>query len=139
MTGAEDFYEETFGIRSIEVGEKDFRINGESFYFRGFGKHEDSDMHGKGLDEALNIRDFNLLKWIGANSFRTSHYPYSEELMMLADREGFVLIDEVPAVGMCFWGEKEVFGSKRVNEKTLAHHQDMLRDCLLYTSSDSVE
>ena len=128
VTGAEDFYEETFGIRSIEVGEKDFRINGESFYFRGFGKHEDSDMHGKGLDEALNIRDFNLLKWIGANSFRTSHYPYSEELMMLADREGFVLIDEVPAVGMCFWGEKEVFGSKRVNEKTLAHHQDMLRD-----------
>lgn len=59
------------------------------------------------MDEALNIRDFNLLKWIGANSFRTSHYPYSEELMMLADREGFVVIDEVPAVGMCFWDENK--------------------------------
>lgn len=44
--------------------------------------------------------DFRLMKWIGANSFRTSHYPYSEELMRLADREGFVVIDEVAAVGL---------------------------------------
>ena len=46
------------------------------------------------------MKDLNLLQWIGANSFRTSHYPYSEELMRLADREGFVVIDEVPAVGL---------------------------------------
>lgn len=32
--------------------------------------------------------------------FRTSHYPYSEEIMRLADREGIVVIDEVPAVGL---------------------------------------
>ncbi len=57
-------------------------------------------IHGRGLDEVLNVKDLNLLQWIGANSFRTSHYPYSEELMRLADREGFVVIDEVPAVGL---------------------------------------
>ena len=45
-------------------------------------------------------RDFELMKWIGANSFRTSHYPYSEEIYQMADREGFLIIDEVPAVGM---------------------------------------
>lgn len=39
------------------------------------------------------------MKWIGANFFRTSHYPYSEEFMLLTDREGFVVIDEVAAVG----------------------------------------
>lgn len=44
---------------------------------------------------------------VGANSFRTSHYPYSEELMMMADREGFVIIDEAPAVGMCFLAGEE--------------------------------
>lgn len=123
----EDIYTESFGIRTIETTDKEFKINGKPFYFKGFGRHEDSDVHGKGLDEALNIKDFNLLKWLGANSFRTAHYPYSEEQMMLADREGFVVIDEVPAVGMCFWNDKKVFVEERVNDETLRHHVDMLK------------
>lgn len=40
------------------------------------------------------------MKSVGANSFRTSHYPYAEETMRLADRLGLVVIDEVPAVGL---------------------------------------
>ncbi|MCI8956949.1 MAG: beta-glucuronidase [Eubacterium sp.] len=128
VEGEHDTYAEQFGLRTIEVTDKAFLINGKEFYFQGFGKHEDSDVHGKGMDEALNIRDFNLLKWMGANSFRTSHYPYSEELMMLADREGFVVIDEVPAVGMCFWDGNSVFAGNRVNDDTLVHHKDMLAD-----------
>lgn len=128
VTGGEDSYTESFGIRTVRVTDKTFLINGQPFYFRGFGKHEDSDIHGRGLDNALNIKDFGLMKWMGANSFRTSHYPYSEELMQLADREGFVIIDEVPAVGMCFWTSKPVFDGSRVNEKTLQHHLDCLRD-----------
>ena len=123
-----DVYTESFGIRSIKVTNKSFLINNKEFYFKGFGRHEDSEIHGKGLDNALNIKDFNLLKWIGANSFRTSHYPYSEEHMMMADREGFVVIDEVPAVGMCFWDGKSVFSGDRVNDETLKHHLDCLEE-----------
>lgn len=95
-----DEYEQPFGIRTIEVKEGKFLINGKPFYFKGFGKHEDSPIHGRGLNEAANVMDFRLMKRLGANSFRTSHYPYSEELMRLADREGFVVIDEVAAVGL---------------------------------------
>ena len=40
------------------------------------------------------------MKWIGANSFRTSHYPYSEEMMRLADEQGIVVIDETTGVGI---------------------------------------
>ena len=95
-----DIYEEPFGVRTVAVRDGKFLINGEPFYFKGFGKHEDFPLHGRGFDEVVNIKDIGLLKWLGANSFRTSHYPYSEELMRLADREGFVVIDEVPAVGL---------------------------------------
>lgn len=95
-----DSYEQPFGVRTVEVRDGKFLINGQPFYFKGFGKHEDSPLHGRGFDEVVNVKDFSLLRWIGANSFRTSHYPYSEELMRLADREGFVVIDEVPAVGL---------------------------------------
>jgi beta-glucuronidase len=40
------------------------------------------------------------MRWVGANAYRTSHYPYSEEEMQLADREGFLIIDEIPAVSL---------------------------------------
>lgn len=95
-----DVYEEPFGVRKIEVKSGKFLINGEPFYFKGFGKHEDTYVNGRGLNEAYNVLDINLIKDIGANSFRTSHYPYSEEMMRLCDREGIVVIDEVPAVGL---------------------------------------
>lgn len=62
-------------------------------------------VRGRGLDLPLIIKDFNLMKWIGANSFRTSHYPYSEELMDEADSQGIVVIDECPAVGLHVWGD----------------------------------
>lgn len=40
------------------------------------------------------------MKWIGANSFRTSHYPYAEEVLDYADRNGIVVINETAAVGL---------------------------------------
>lgn len=45
-------------------------------------------------------RDFELIKWMGANSFRTSHYPYAEEIMDFADRNGIMIIDECPGVNL---------------------------------------
>ncbi len=131
IRAGEDLYTVPVGIRTVRVTEKEFLINGKPFYFRGFGKHEDSDIRGKGLDEAVNVRDFELLQWIGANSFRTSHYPYSEELMQMADRRGVVIIDEVPAVGMNFFSRESVFQEARANADTMAYHKEALRE--LYT------
>lgn len=95
-----DVYEEAFGVRTIEIKNARFFINDKAFYFKGFGKHEDIYYNGRGLNEAANVMDINLMKWLGANSFRTSHYPYSEEMMRLADRQGIVVIDETTAVGL---------------------------------------
>ena len=95
-----DEYEQEIGIRTIEVKGTDILVNGNPVYLRGFGKHEDSDIVGRGFNMGVMKRDFELMKWIGANSFRTSHYPYSEEIYQMADREGFLVIDEVAAVGL---------------------------------------
>lgn len=111
--GLLDVYEQPFGVRSVEVKDSRFLINGKPFYFKGFGKHEDTYIHGRGFDEAANVLDFNLMKWIGANSFRTAHYPYSEEMMRLADREGLVVIDETPAVGIHLNFAATMFGAPR--------------------------
>ncbi|MGL5123146.1 MAG: beta-glucuronidase [Fusobacteriaceae bacterium] len=126
-----DVYYEKTGIRTVEVVGDKFLINKKPFYFKGFGKHEDSLNNGRGLNEVINVKDFSLMKWIGANSFRTSHYPYSEEIMRLADEEGIVVIDEVPAVGLhinfmnTFMGIKsskstwEILNTKEQHEKDI--------------------
>lgn len=95
-----DEYLEPFGVRTVKVDGHRFLINGKPFYFTGFGMHEDHETLGKGHSEAHVIQDMELLAWIGANSLRTSHYPYSEEFMDYCDEHGVVVIDETPAVGL---------------------------------------
>ena len=95
-----DEYRMPVGIRTVEVRGTEFLINGAPFYFRGFGMHEDHLVLGKGHDDAAMAHDFALLGWIGANSLRTSHYPYAEEILDHADRLGIVVIDETAAVGL---------------------------------------
>jgi beta-glucuronidase len=125
-----DLYRLPVGIRTVKVTDKQFLINGKPFYFRGFGKHEDMDIKGKGLDEALMVKDYNLLQWIGANSFRTSHYPYAEEMLDLADRLGVAVISESAAVGMKggqFFFSKDLTGElgKSMDRRLENHLQEM--------------
>lgn len=112
----QDVYRQSIGLRTVEVEGTRFLINGKPFYFHGVDKHEDADVgkhfethllyhvvwqiRGKGYDVPLILKDVNVMKWLGVNAFRTSHYPYSEELMHLCDKEGIVVIDETPAVGL---------------------------------------
>lgn len=98
--GTVDEYSAKIGIRTVEIKDNQFWISGEKVYLKGFGKHEDCDMLGKGFNYAVAKRDYECLKWIHANCFRTSHYPYAEEWYQMADEEGFLIIDEVPAVGL---------------------------------------
>lgn len=95
-----DCYTQTYGIRTIEVKDNKFLLNGKPVFFKGFGKHEDFHILGKGFNPALWAKDFYLLDWIGANSFRTSHYPYDENILDYADRHGVLVIDETPFVGL---------------------------------------
>lgn len=97
-----DCYTLAIGIRTITVDGEQLLLNHQPVKLLGFGRHEDFPVVGKGLLPALIIKDYALMRWIGANSFRTSHYPYSEQMMDMADRLGFMVIDETPAVGLFF-------------------------------------
>ena len=107
-----DTYSLPVGIRTVRVDGPRFLINEEPFYFRGFGKHEDAAVRGKAHDNTLMVHDFALLEWLGANSFRTSHYPYAEEVLEYADRHGIVVIDETAAVGINSGLAAGVFGAE---------------------------
>ena len=131
-----DVYSLGVGVRTVQVDGARFLINGEPFYFRGFGKHEDSVVRGKGYDNAYMVHDFVLMEWLGANSFRTSHYPYAEEVLDYADRHGIVVIDETPAVGLntgigggIFGGKPmKTFSEETVNAATQDVHRQAIRE-----------
>ena len=126
ITCGADLYEQPFGIRTVKVEGTKFLINGEPFYFKGFGKHEDSAFHGRGLDLCLDVKDVNLIHWLHANSFRTSHYPYAEEMYDLCDREGIVIIDETPAVGIGAGENQDPYKTFPIRE----HHEQVLREMI---------
>jgi len=98
-----DEYHESFGIREVRVEGGKIMFNNEPLFMSGFGKHEDFPIVGRGQFRPAYLKDHELMRWIGANSYRTSHYPYDEEMMRLADKLGFLIIDEVPAVSLGFW------------------------------------
>lgn len=97
-----DAYTLPVGMRSISVEGDRLLLNGHAIRLTGFGRHEDFPVVGRGLLPPLIVKDYALLRWVGANSFRTSHYPYSEQMLALADRLGFLVIAETPAVGLYF-------------------------------------
>jgi beta-glucuronidase len=131
-----DSYSVPVGVRTVEVAGTQFRINGEAFSFKGFGRHEDTPVRGKAHDDAFMVHDFALMEWIGANSFRTSHYPYAEEVLDYADRHGVVVIDETPAVGLNMGlaggifgaGSFKTFSDETVNAQTQAVHREAIRE-----------
>ena len=131
-----DRYSLPVGIRTVRVDGTRFLINDEPFYFKGFGMHEDHVVRGKGHDAASMVHDFALLEWLGANSFRTSHYPYAEEVLDHADRLGLVVIDETAAVGMnlgvgggmFLGGDRVTFSEDTVNDATAAAHRHHLEE-----------
>ena len=126
ITCGADVYDQSFGVRSIEVRGTQVLLNGKPLYFKGFCKHEDFTAHGRGFDPVLNVKDVNLIHWANANAVRTSHYPYAEEFYDLCDREGILVMDETPAVG--------IGGGAAVNpykEYPLAeHHRQVLAEMI---------
>ena len=136
--GVSDVYTQRVGIRTIAVDGTRLLLNGEPIHLRGFGMHEDAPWRGKGHDDARMVRDFTLLRWIGANSFRTSHYPYAEEVLDLADRLGFLVIDESPAVGLNLQlnadrvaiEDPRTFRPGGIDDETLEAHLTSLREMI---------
>jgi beta-glucuronidase len=120
-----DHYIEPFGFRTVEISGSKLKVNGEPVYLRGFGRHEDNNIVGKGQSLPHLVKEYNLMKWVGANSYRTSHYPYSEEDLRMADRRGFLVINEAAANTLSFQAIK---GDEAATQALYDAHVDHLNE-----------
>lgn len=124
--GDADTYSLWIGLRTVRVTADALLLNGKPTYLKGCGMHEDFHLVGQGHSDSRLVKDLTLLKRMGANSFRTSHYPYDESVYQLADQLGLLIIDETAAVGMNAWQSYPIFSGERCDSATLAHHKRII-------------
>jgi beta-galactosidase len=92
---AVDTYETQFGIRSIKFDPNaGFFLNGEHIKLNGVCDHHDLGALGAAVNYRALQRQFETLAEMGANAIRTSHNPPAPELLDLADKMGFLVMDE---------------------------------------------
>ncbi len=85
-----------FGLRTFYADpDKGFFINGKHYKIKGFCGHADCGLMGKAVPDNIHRYKVQLMKEMGANAYRTSHYPQSEALMEALDEAGFIVMDEV--------------------------------------------
>ncbi len=100
-----DRYATPFGIRTIEWGPaKGFLLNGRRVQLQGVCNHHDLGALGTAVNRRALERQLEILKRMGTNAIRTSHNPPAPELLELADRMGFLVMDEA----FDMWGRPKV-------------------------------
>ena len=93
--GVVDTYVTRFGIRSFKFeANTGFSLNDKATKINGVCMHHDLGSLGAALNDRALERQLEILKAMGTNGIRTSHNPPAPELLQLADRMGFVVMDE---------------------------------------------
>ena len=91
-----DIYQTPFGIRTLKFDpEEGFFINGEHVQLHGVCDHHDLGPLGAALNYRALQRQLQMLQEMGCNAIRTSHNPPAPELLALADKMGFLVMDEM--------------------------------------------
>lgn len=116
----EDEWEETFGIRTIDVSRAyGLRINGEQVKLRGACIHHDNGPIGAVSLKDAELRKIKKLKETGFNAIRSAHNPASRWLLEACDELGMVVMDELFDV----WNE-----SKRDHDYSLYYEEYWAHD-----------
>ncbi len=85
---------ESFGIRIVSVQNGRICLNGKQIKLLGYNRHESDGDVGPALGAQQHIRDLQILKEMGCNFIRGSHYPQHQGFLDLCDQMGFLVWEE---------------------------------------------
>jgi beta-galactosidase len=77
---------------------KGLTFNARSLKMRGVNVHQDFMHKGWAIDKKQKREDFMLIKKMGANYVRLSHYPHHPYVLHLCDSLGLMVWSEIPVV-----------------------------------------
>lgn len=121
------------GIRTIEIINGVFLLNGKPIKFRGVNRHDSNPVTGPVVTFEDVMYDLKLMKQNNINAIRTSHYPNAPFFPTLCDYYGFYMIAEADfeshGVRTLFGENNKSFGRIANNplyEKAILDRQELL-------------
>ncbi|WP_414714353.1 glycoside hydrolase family 2 TIM barrel-domain containing protein [Sphingobium sp.] len=94
-----DRTEQAFGIRQIRIDpQRGLFLNDQPLKLHGVGYHQDREGKGWAVSPQDVEADVAILREMGANTIRLTHYQHGEVIHNLADKYGLLLWDEIPLV-----------------------------------------
>lgn len=113
---------ERIGFREIKTENKKIYLNGKEIFIKGVNRHEEHFDWGFAMPFKLIKRDIDIIKNMGCNAVRGSHYPNSKATLDLLDEEGILFWEEVP-----MWGyPEEAIKDSLTQERVLSMNKEML-------------
>lgn len=109
-------------LPKYEFREDGFYVDGAKTFLKGVCYHQDREGKGWAISAEDEEEDIKLIKAMGANAIRTSHYPRSERFYDLCDKYGIYVWTEIPLVDATT--ASEAFRSNTLNvarEMVLQH------------------
>ncbi|WP_043587898.1 glycoside hydrolase family 2 protein [Geminisphaera colitermitum] len=97
-----DALEIRFGLRRIEARSGKLWLNGQPLVLRGYNRHEWHPNTGPCTPTLQMVADIQLMKDLGCNFVRGSHYPQDQRFLDLCDEFGLLVWEE--NLG---WGQRE--------------------------------
>jgi beta-galactosidase len=95
----QDRVTQKFGIRQVQFDpNRGVILNGKPVRLQGVGLHQDLEGKGWAMDEQDIATDVAIIREMGANTIRLTHYQHGPTIHELADRYGLILWDEIPLV-----------------------------------------
>lgn len=80
------------------TADKGFHLNGKPYKLIGTNRHQCYDGMGNALPDEIHVRDVLMLRQMGGNFLRVSHYPQDPVVMEMCDKLGIITSVEIPIV-----------------------------------------
>ncbi len=117
-----DSLTDNFGIRTVEIRDRKLFLNGEAVRLSGMARHEDSPSEGLAESAGTIRHDYDDMKHLQMTLTRPVHYPQHPVILDYCDRNGILLIPEIP-----MWQ----FSEKQMSDpKVIALAKQMMREML---------
>ncbi len=101
-----------------------FYLNGKHLKLIGVNRHQDEKDYGNALHDWQHERDIKMIKEMGVNFLRVSHYPQDRRVMELCDSLGILCSVEIPIVNTITESDAFTFNSLHMLEEMIRQNRN---------------
>ncbi len=131
-----DRIENPLGFRWFSFDkDKGFFLNGKHLKLIGTNRHQDYINYGNALTQDMHLYDMQMLKDLGTNCLRISHYPHDPVVLEMCDRMGLIVFEEIPIIDWITQSEEHLINCKKQISEMI--RRDFNHPCIVAWNSSN--